>query len=180
MKFRSLIVAVAALAMAPTANLFAQDAVQQPDVGNAKYHFQGVTNTARALFEAGRGMGITRRRSWTRARAITVVGIRFDWLKIAPPDGSFSYVGSVFVDRSGDGSIGRINRNDVNVRAGSALNAMKTTVQTRLNLGDTVQIIGQEDEYLKIKPQAARSFISISSLSIRCGRCQAMRRLIRA
>jgi hypothetical protein len=31
---------------------------------------------------------------------------------------------------------------------------MKTTVQTRLNAGDEVQILGKEDEYLKIKPPA--------------------------
>jgi hypothetical protein len=42
----------------------------------------------------------------------------------------------------------------VNVRAGSTINAMKTTVQTRLNAGDSVEIIGKEEEYYKIKPPA--------------------------
>jgi hypothetical protein len=161
MNFRSLIAAAASLAMIPAANLFAQDAVQQPDVSNSKFHFSGVINASTSFVRSGPGDGYYPTEKLAKGAAVTVVGIRFDWLKIQPPEGSFSYVGSVFIDRAGDGSVGRINRNDVNIRAGSELNAMKTTVQTRLNLGDTVQVVGQEDEYLKIKPpQGAYLYIN--------------------
>ena len=61
---------------------------------------------------------------------VTVVGERFEWLKVVPPEGSFCYIAKAFVDRNGD--TGTVNRPDVNVRAGSSLNAMKTTVQAKL------------------------------------------------
>jgi uncharacterized protein YgiM (DUF1202 family) len=136
----------------PAAAASAQDAVQTPQVENSKYQFEGAVNAGAVFVRSGPGEGYYATQKLDKGATVTVVGIKFDWLKIVPPDGSYSYVGSVFVDRSGDGSVGRINRNDVNVRAGSLLNAMKTTVQSRLNAGDEVQIIGKEDEYLKIKP----------------------------
>jgi SH3-like domain-containing protein len=128
--------------------------VQPPQVDNSKYQFEGAINASSVFVRSGPGENYYATQQLAKGQTVTVVGIKFDWLKIVPPDGSYSYVGSVFVDRSGDGSVGKINRNDVNVRAGSSLNAMKTTVQTRLNSGDQVQILGKEDEYLKIKPPA--------------------------
>jgi uncharacterized protein YgiM (DUF1202 family) len=32
---------------------------------------------------------------------VTVVGHKFDWLKILPPEGSFSYIAKIYVDRDG-------------------------------------------------------------------------------
>src|SRR6185295_12541250 len=54
----------------------------------------------------------------------------------------------------GDGDTGTVNKDDVNVRAGSALNAMKTTVQGKLTQGQSVKILGEQDEYYKIAPPA--------------------------
>jgi hypothetical protein len=84
---------------------------------------------------------------------VTVVGVKFDWLKILPPEGSFCYVAKAFVDK-GAGDSGTVNRDDVNVRAGSALNMMKTTVQGKLTSGQTVKILGEQDEYYTIAPPA--------------------------
>src|SRR5262249_30841038 len=77
---------------------------------------------------------------------------KFEWLKIVPPEGSFSVVGKAYIEKSADGKTGRIKENNVNVRAGSTLNAMRTTVQGKLNQGDQVEIIKEEDEYYQIKP----------------------------
>jgi hypothetical protein len=71
-----------------------------------------------------------------------------------PPDGSFCYVAKLYVEKSGDGSVGRVTRPDINVRAGSTLNTMKTTVLGKLAEGDQVQILGEQEEYFKIKPPA--------------------------
>jgi uncharacterized protein YgiM (DUF1202 family) len=152
MSFRIPLAAIALLLVSTT--VFAQDAVPLPDVANSKYQIDGVINVDSAYVRSGPGEGYYPTQELTKNAPITVVGIKFDWLKILPPEGSFSYVGSVFVDRVGDSSVGKINRNDVNIRAGSTVNAMKTTVQTRLNAGDEVEIIGKEEEYLKIKPPA--------------------------
>jgi hypothetical protein len=151
---RSIIASLAAsiTLLLPAAASWAQEAVQTPQVENSKYQFEGVINTSAVFVRSGPGEGYYATQKLDKGATVTVVGIKFDWLKVVPPEGSFSYIGSVFVDRSGDGSVGRVNRNDVNIRAGSLLNAMKTTVQTRLGAGDEVQIIGKEDEYLKIRP----------------------------
>jgi len=153
MSFRTLFVAIA-LSIVPAAGTLAQDAVPQPDVANSKYQIDGVVNVDSVYVRSGPGEGYYPTQTLAKGTAITVVGIKFDWLKILPPDNSFSYVGAVFVDKSADGTGGKINRNDVNIRAGSLVNAMKTTVQTRLSSGDPVEIVGKEDEYLKIKPPA--------------------------
>src|SRR5205085_6799858 len=38
------------------------------------------------------------------------------------------------------------------VRTGSELNPMKTTVQTKLDAGTDVKIVGEQEEYYKIEP----------------------------
>jgi uncharacterized protein YgiM (DUF1202 family) len=151
MSFRSLLATIA-LTIIPAASVFAQDAVPQPDVANSRFQIQGTINAETVYVRSGPGEGYYPTEQLQKGQTVTVVGIKFDWLKIIPPEGSYSYVGAVFVDRNADGSSGKINRNDVNVRAGSLVNAAKTTVQMRLNSGDQVEIIGKEDEYLKIKP----------------------------
>jgi len=153
MSYRTLLVALTLSLVAIRTGL-AQDAVPQPDVANSKYQIDGMINADSVYVRSGPGEGYYPTQELTKNARITVVGIKFDWLKILPPDGSFSYVAPRFVDRVGDSPVGKINQNDVNVRCGSTLNAMKTTVQTRLNTGDTVEIVGKEEEYLKIKPPA--------------------------
>lgn len=83
---------------------------------------------------------------------VTVVGHKFDWLKILPPEGSFSYVAKIYVDRDGANAAGTVNRDDVLVRAGSTLNQSKAQPQTKLNRGAKVEILGEADEYYKVKP----------------------------
>jgi uncharacterized protein YgiM (DUF1202 family) len=152
MSFRSCFFGALMAAVIPAATLLAQDVIEQPQVENSKYHYEGVINTGSVYVRSGPGEGYYATQKLDKGTSVVVVGIKFDWLKIQPPDGSYSYVGKAFVDLQADGKIGRVNKNDVNVRAGSALNAMKTTVQSRLNTGDQVEVLGQEDEYLKIKP----------------------------
>jgi hypothetical protein len=79
--------------------------------------------------------------------------VKFDYLKIEPPAGSFSYVGKAYVERRGDGGVGRVTT-AANVRTGSELNSMKTTVQTKLEAGTDVKIQGEQEEYYKIDPPA--------------------------
>src|SRR5271154_1582273 len=110
MSFRTLLAAVALFVVSTTA--FAQDAVPLPDVANSKYQIDGVINVDSVYIRSGPGEGYYPTQELSKNAPITVVGIKFDWLKILPPEGSFSYVGSVFVDRVGDSNVGKINRND--------------------------------------------------------------------
>ncbi len=132
---------------------FAQD-VTAPDVDNAKYNFSGVINSPSVNVRSGPGDNYYPTSKLNKATPVTVVGIRFDWLKVKPPEGSFSYVAKAYVTRFGDGTKGKVDKPDLRVRAGSTENQMKTTVQTTLNVGDEVNIIGEVDEYYKITPPA--------------------------
>ena len=82
---------------------------------------------------------------------VTIVGMRGNWLKIIPPDGSFAYVPKSFVILRGDGTIGRANRETI-ARAGSDLNELAAQPLAPVHEGEDVQILGQHNEYFKIKP----------------------------
>ncbi|HUB27056.1 MAG TPA: SH3 domain-containing protein [Tepidisphaeraceae bacterium] len=133
--------------------LRAQEAVQvQPEVENSRFQFLGAVNTDNVYVRSGPGDAYYATTRLPAGTQVTVVGIKYDWLKIVPPPGSFCYVSKLFVERRGDGSIGAVTKADINVRAGSDQNALKTTVLGRLGAGDEVRILGEEDEYYKIAP----------------------------
>jgi hypothetical protein len=123
-----------------------------PQVDNAKHQFIGrVTSNSVFVRSGPSNTSFYPTMKLDKDQRVTVVGIKHDWLKIVPPPGSFSYVPQVYVTRRGDGKIGRVN-SSLNVRAGSSLNPMKTTLQVKLEEGQDVTIIGELDEYYKIVP----------------------------
>ncbi len=150
---RFLIVSTLAFAIAPAVQSFAQE-TPAPDVANAPYQFAGEVTANNTFVRSGPREGDYATLKLDSGDKVTVVGIKFDWLKILPPEGSFSYVSKAFVQQYGDGRMGKVTKNDLSVRAGSSLNALKSQVQTKLMDGDVVEIIDQQDEYFKIKPPA--------------------------
>jgi SH3-like domain-containing protein len=130
---------------------FGQDAPVNPDEGNSKFQFEGVINANSVYVHSGPNDNDYPTMKLDRGTHVTVVGIRFDWLKIIPPDGSFCYVAKAYTEKRGDGSVGRTT-NALNVHVGSDLNTLKVKVALRLDAGTDVQIIGEQDEYFKIKP----------------------------
>jgi hypothetical protein len=149
------------LVLAAPASLRAEDT---PDVPNAKFNFMGET-TGSVFVRSGPSDNYYPTTKLEKGQKVKVVGIKYQWLKIEPPAESFSYVGKAFVDRHGDGKSGRVN-NPANVRAGSALNQMKTTIQTKLDPGAEVKILGEEDEYYKIEPPAG-AYVYINQQYVR-------------
>ena len=133
---------------------FAQE-LSQPEVENSRNAFTGVINANSVYVRSGPGENYYATQKLDKGTIITVVGIKYDWLKVAPPDGSFCYVAKAYVEKRGDGTLGRITRPDLPARVGSSLNAMKYAVSAKLNQGDDVKIIGEEDEYFKIVPPAS-------------------------
>ena len=87
-----------------------------------------------------------------RGSTVTVVGFTFDWLKISPPAGSFSYISKQYVEVAADGKTGRVKADRVNVRAGSELVATDTTIQLQLSAGSMVSVIGEAGQFYKITP----------------------------
>lgn len=131
----------------------------QGPVENANFQFKGKIKST-VFVRSGPSNNFYPTMKLDKGAEVTVVGIKYDWLKIVPPPGSFSYVPRAYVERRGDGRIGRVT-NTLNVRAGSSENQIKTTVQTKLIEGQDVTIIGEQDEYFKIvPPEGAYLFVN--------------------
>ena len=143
---------VVAMSLALPRPLAAQDTVP-PEVPNAKFNFIGEVNGNNVYVRSGPSDSYYPTMKLSKGARVTVRGAKFDFLKIEPPPGSFSYVGKAYVERRGDGKMGRVTTG-ANVRTGSDLNSMKTTVQTKLEAGTDVDIQGEQDEYFKISPPA--------------------------
>ncbi|MEX0715202.1 MAG: SH3 domain-containing protein [Planctomycetaceae bacterium] len=83
------------------------------------------------------------------------------WYMIAPPPGSFSWIRAEYV-RQTAANTGELTANNVVVRVGSEFGTERPVFQRRLNIGDTVEIIGEETlpgdgatvRMYKIKPPA--------------------------
>ena len=130
------------------------EAVELPAVENSRFQFAGVINAPAVQIRSGPGDNYYATAKLDKDTPITVVGIKFEWLKIVPPEGSFSVVAKAFVKKSDDGRTGIVEVESLNVRAGSALSPLKVTVQCKLAKGSIVQITGEQDEYYKIAPPA--------------------------
>jgi hypothetical protein len=150
-KFRLFFTALACLALCAPRVTHAQDATPSPDEGNSRFQFEGVVNANSVYVHSGPNENDYPTMKLDRGAHVTVVGIRFDWLKIIPPDGSFCYVAKAYTEKRGDGSVGRTT-NALNVHIGSDLNTLKVKVAKRLEADTDVVIVGEQDEYFKIKP----------------------------
>jgi hypothetical protein len=161
----SLVAAAASLAISamPAAPLFAQ-VPEDPalkEVENSRFSTSGVIMSNAVFVRCGPGENYYPTLKLDKGAKVKVVGAKFDWLKVVPPEGSFCYVARLYVDRHGDGSVGRVNKDSINVRAGSALSALKIGILCELNQGEEVEILGEEQEYFRIKPPA-RAYLYIN------------------
>ena len=94
---------------------------------------------------------------------VTVKGTDGDWLKIQPPAGAFSVIHEDHVAPNADGTTGAVKGNRVRVRAGTALYNYRSltdhwTVQTHLNQGDKVTIVGKGPDFYRIVPPQGVTF----------------------
>ena len=122
------------------------------DIENARFTTTGIIASNAVYVRCGPGDNYYPTQKLDKGAKVKVVGAKFDWLKIEPPDESFCYVAKLYVDRHGDGKVGRVNKDSINVRAGSHLSALKIGILTELHQGEQVEITGEEQEYFKIKP----------------------------
>jgi hypothetical protein len=152
---QALVISTATIGFVPA--LHAQDsapaAPATPEVDTAKYQVEGEINANAVYIRSGASENDYACLKLDKGSHVTVVGIKFEWLKIVPPDGSFCYVAKAFVDRRNDGGVGRTNA-ELRVRVGSQLNDLNNKVAMSLPANSDVNIIGEKDEYFKIKPPA--------------------------
>ena len=127
----------------------AEDTTQGESEG--KHVFQGEVN-ANAVFVRSRASeDAYPTMKLSKDTKVTVVGIKGQWLKIDPPEGSFAYVPKSYIMLRNDGTVGRATRDTI-AHAGSQLNDLAAVPMATVHEGDDVQILGQYHEYFKIKP----------------------------
>lgn len=148
----SILLALSLLLVAAPVRLRAQDSTQ-PEVGNSPFKWAGVVNSNAVYVRSGPSENDYATAKLDKGTELVIVGERFNWLKIVPPGNSFCYVAKAFVNRAGNGTIGQVT-STLNVRIGSSENSLKTKVATKLEPGQKVEIIGEQDEYFMIKPPA--------------------------
>lgn len=122
----------------------------QPDVENGKFQFEGIL-TRPEFVRSLPGDNFYPTVKLDSGAKVIVVGSKNNWLKILPPAGSFSYVQKAFVQVHGDGKQGKATAQLI-VRAGSSLQPVMWVTQAKLEKGEPVEIIGEEEQYFKIKP----------------------------
>lgn len=91
-----------------------------------------------------------------RDTVLKAVGGEYGWHKVEPPPGVFVMVSADYVRREGgDRGVVAITGGTLNVRAGSSaypITPENSEVLTRLQRGAAVQILGEENGWLKIVP----------------------------
>src|SRR6266581_2008640 len=153
MATRSTLLSAIFAAILTAGSAFAADD-SPPAVENAKFQFAGVINADSVLVRSGPSENYYITGKLNKGAPVTVVGIKFEWLKIVPPESSFSVVAKNLVTREAGAATGAINSDNVNIRAGSSVVPLKVTVQCKLPKGATVEIVGEDDSYYQIKPPA--------------------------
>lgn len=84
---------------------------------------------------------------------VTVLAEKEGWIGIAPPPDCFSLIDARYVDRDRDPTIGIVNGERVNVRAGAENVRDPYAVQTQLERGAKVRILGDfPNGFLRIAP----------------------------
>ncbi|MCG8408068.1 MAG: SH3 domain-containing protein [Phycisphaerales bacterium] len=97
---------------------------------------------------------------------VLVHGEKFGWYRISPPARSFSYIDKAKADRAPQAAYAIVNADQVYARAGSHLVSRKSNTQVMLSKGMKVEVIGEADGFLKIKPPP-QAFLYMSKQYIR-------------
>jgi uncharacterized protein YgiM (DUF1202 family) len=124
-----------------------------------KYPYVGVVSGDEVYVRSGNDTNYYPIMKVSKGQRITVQGESSGWLKIAPLTGTFSFVDKAYVERNGD--TGTVTADRLWVRAGSLISAERSTPQVKLNKGDTVTILGEDEGFYKIQtPSTAALWIS--------------------
>ncbi len=126
------------------------------EVNQAQFPYVGEITGADLNIRSGAGMNYYSCGKISAPARVVVVGQKFSWSQILPPQGSFSWIfrQSVQTDVNNTG-VGTVNSDNVRVYAGADdRDAMVSdSLQVALNKGQKVRIIGAAvGDYYKIRP----------------------------
>lgn len=93
-----------------------------------------------------------------RDSVLKTAGKEYGWFKIVPPEGTYYYAAARYVERSGEnaGTV-RVSTTPLNIRVASqVMNISPDTADVvgQVTNGTPVEILGQDGEWLRIKPPA--------------------------
>ncbi|MFN0136508.1 MAG: hypothetical protein ACKVS9_10390 [Phycisphaerae bacterium] len=91
-----------------------------------------------------------------RGSVLKTVGKEYGWFKILPPEGTYYYAAARYVERSGEtaGTV-RVSTTPLNIRVASQVMTVSpdtADVVGQAANGTPVEILGQDGEWLRIKP----------------------------
>src|SRR5262245_25216291 len=104
----------------------------QSNPGGA-FPWEGEVSATNVSVRSGAGSNWSPTTKLNPGDRVLVMGEKFGWYQIAPPQGSFSYVDMAVVDRKAGATSGTIKQEKVYVRAGSLLDSKKSSTQVILN-----------------------------------------------
>jgi hypothetical protein len=147
------VLSVSALSISLAPPAFAQDAAE---LEMADFQFSSVITADNVYVRSGSSESDYPVVKLSKGDIVIAVGRKFDWVKILPPENTYCLVGKAWIEKRGDGTVGRVRDEsaNVNVRLASNLNNMITKVGMQLHGGADVKILGEQDEYFKIAPPA--------------------------
>ncbi|MEM6749927.1 MAG: hypothetical protein AAF612_05590 [Planctomycetota bacterium] len=140
--------------------------------GDAGLPFVGVVTPAEVEARAGASDVFYPTAVLRQGDRVEVHQIFYGWVKVVPPEGSYSFVSKGFVDPIGDGTVGEVSRPRVEVLAGalSGLAADSYRSQVVLSEGEQVRILpadpGQRSDFYKIVPPRG-AFVFLPPNSVR-------------
>jgi hypothetical protein len=131
-----------------------------------EFPYEGVVTGDNVYVRSGPGTNWYPTKMLRKDARVRVIAEEFGWLKIVPPEGSFSYVESVAVERSADSSRGVTQLDGVYVKAGSELSPRKVATQQILPRGVELTILGEDEGFYKVLPPEG-SYLYISKQYVR-------------
>lgn len=150
------------ICLALSAAAVAQD-TSAPPTPKDEFPFEGEVTGNNVYIRSGAGAYWYPTRQVNTGTRVRVIGREIGgWLKIVPPEGSFSYVEAAAIERDATNPSKGVTKVDqVYVKPGSDLSTRKNAVQQILPKGVEVNIIGEAEGFLKITPpQGAYLYIS--------------------
>ncbi len=138
-------------------SLLSTSAWGTPGDDSAPFPWEGEISGMNVYVRSGAGVNWYPCAKLNTGDRVLVMGEKFGWYQVAPPQGAFSYVDKSMVERQANSQTGIIKQDQVYVRAGSELNTRKSATQIVLGKGATVRIVGEAEGFFKIVPPRGAS-----------------------
>lgn len=115
--------------------------------------FDAIVVEGEVIVRAGAGNAYYEVGRLERGASVRVEEVLYGWNRIEPPEGVYSFVSKMNVDARGDGRVGEVNTNRVDVTAANVAGPGQSyRRQLVLHEGEAVRIVGEEGSFYKIEP----------------------------